>query len=200
MDTERLLDFSADEPPPGAHPWLPGFGPGTDLTIAEPDPRWARLGAELVARIRAALGEIALDVEHLGSTSVPDLPAKPIIDLVITVPDPDDEDSYVPGLVHLGLVHAVREPWWFGHRLFRGTDPVANVHVFGPDCPEVERMRILRDWLRSHPVDRARYATAKRAAAAGGGHVMDYNARKQQVLREILTAAVTQSAGSPRPE
>lgn len=195
VDTERLLDFSASEPPPGADPWLPGFGPGADLTIAEPDPAWPRIGADLVARIREALGDAALDVQHLGSTSVPDLPAKPIIDIVVTAADPDDEAAYVPLLVAIGLVHVAREPWWFGHRLLRCADPTANVHVFEPDCPEVERMRIFRDWLRAHPDDRERYAAAKRAAAAGGGHVMDYNTRKQQVLREILTEAVTRSAG-----
>lgn len=197
MDAERLLDFSASEAPPGADPWLPGFGPGTDLTIADPDPAWARRGADLASEISVVLGAVALDVEHLGSTSVPDLPAKPILDLVVTVADPDDEASYVPALEVLGLVHVVREPWWYGHRLLRNADPRANVHVFGPDCSETERMRLFRDWLRTHPEDRDRYARSKRAAATGGGHVMDYNSRKQDVLREILTRAVRHSAQRP---
>jgi GrpB-like predicted nucleotidyltransferase (UPF0157 family) len=105
-------------------------------------------------------------VHHVGSTSVPGLPAKPIIDVDLVVADPGDEPSYIPDLVAAGLVHAVREPWWHGHRLLKGDQPQAFVHVFGPDCPEVVRHLMFRDWLVEHAEDRERYAEAKRAAAA----------------------------------
>ena len=191
MDRDRLLEFDDDAPPPGASPWVPGFGPGRDLTIVEHDPGWAAQYADLERRVRRALGAVALRVEHVGSTSVPGLPAKPIIDVDVTVPDPDDEDAYVPALEAAGFVLAVREPWWQGHRMFRHDEPRANVHVFGPEAAEPYRHRIFRDRLREHPQDRERYAAAKRAAAAGGGHVMEYNARKQEVLREIVVRAIT---------
>ncbi|MFO6451898.1 GrpB family protein [Aeromicrobium sp. LTX1] len=77
--------------------------------------------------------------------------------------------------------------------MLRSADPRANVHVFGPEATEPVRHRVFRDWLRTHPDDRDRYAAAKRAAAAGGGHVMEYNARKQAVLREILVRAIEAS-------
>lgn len=193
MDRERLLDFSEAPVPAGASPWVEGFEPGTDLTIAEADPRWVTDFEALRALIVGALGP-SVRVEHVGSTSVPGLPAKPIVDVDVIVPDPDDEPAYVPALEAVGLVLAVREPWWQGHRLLRCAEPRANVHVFGPEAPEPVRHRIFRDWLRTYPDDRDRYAAAKRAAAAGGGHVMEYNARKQDVLREILVRAIDSSA------
>ena len=108
------------------------------------------------------------------------------------------EDSYVPALVALGLVHTVREPWWHGHRALRGQDPRCNVHVFGPTSPEVVRHRLFRDWLRAHGEDRALYAAAKREASAAtyaeGGHVMDYNARKVEVVHAIYDR-IFRSAG-----
>lgn len=192
MDRDRLLEFEDVAVPEGESPWVEGFGPGLDLTIAAHDPRWADDYAELAGLVRQALGE-GVDVEHVGSTSVPGLPAKPIIDVVVRMPDSEDEASYVPALEQAGFVLAVREPWWQGHRLFRHGEPRANVHVFGPEAAEPERMRIFRDWLRMHPGDRERYADAKRAAAAQGGHVMEYNARKQDLLREILVRAITQA-------
>ena len=81
--------------------------------------------------------------------------------------------------------------------MLRCAEPRANVHVFGPGATELPRQRICRDRLRGHPEDRRRYAEAKRAAAAAGGHGMEYNARKQQVLREILVRAIEASAPWP---
>ena len=190
MDRDRLLDFHEEPVPAGASPWLEGFGPSRDLTIVEPDPRWPQDFEALRVIIAGALGASAVRVDHVGSTSVPGLPAKPIVDVDVVVPDPDDEKGYVPALEAAGLVLAVREPWWQGHRLFRYAAPRANVHVFGPEAAEPVRHRIFRDWLRTHPDDRDLYADAKRAAAVAGGHVMEYNARKQAVLREILVQAI----------
>ena len=132
----------------------------------------------------------ALAIEHVGSTSVPGLAAKPIIDIDVTVADPRDESRYVPPLEAAGFRLRVREPNWHEHRLFVADDPRANVHVFGPDSPELVRHRMLRDWLIEHPDDRDRYAAAKRESAvasnAGGEAVMAYNQRKEPVVREIL--------------
>jgi GrpB-like predicted nucleotidyltransferase (UPF0157 family) len=195
---EEITDFTSISTPAGADPWVQGKGPSTDISIAEPDPAWPSNFERLASSIRQALGDVALSVEHVGSTSVPDLPAKPIIDIDITVRDPDDEDSYIPALLVLGLVHTVREPWWHGHRALRGPDPRCNIHVFAPTSPEVVRHRLFRDWLKDHPEDRAVYAAAKREASAvtnaEGGHVMDYNARKEEVVHAIYDR-IFRSAG-----
>ncbi|MBP2336794.1 GrpB-like predicted nucleotidyltransferase (UPF0157 family) [Saccharothrix coeruleofusca] len=170
---------------PSESPWVNGPpGPET-VTIVPYDPEWPRRYRALSARIRAALGEAALDVEHIGSTSVEGLAAKDVIDIDLTVADPRDERSYVPALERLGYFLVIREPSFHQHRCLRLAEPRVNLHVFGPDCPEAIRHRMFRDWLRAHPDDRARYERAKRAAVPGGGSVMDYNARKQQVVREI---------------
>lgn len=91
----------------------------------------------------------------------------------------------MPPLERLGYVLTIREPSFHQHRCLALPHPRANLHVFGPDCPETIRLRMFRDWLRSHPEDRDRYEEAKLHAVPGGGHVMDYNRRKQDVLRDI---------------
>lgn len=159
--------------------------PQEPVVVAEPDPGWADRYAALAAEIRAVLGDRALDLEHVGSTSVPGLAAKDVIDIDLTVADPADEDGYVTALELLGYVLTIREPSWHEHRALRRATPRVNLHVFGPDCPEVIRHRMFRDWLRTHPDDLDRYAEAKRAAIPGGGTVMDYNRRKEAVIREI---------------
>jgi GrpB-like predicted nucleotidyltransferase (UPF0157 family) len=147
----------------------------------------------LAKEITEALGGSALAVEHVGSTSVPDLTAKPVIDIDLTVASSHDEQAYVPALERCGFVLVVREPWWYEHRLLRRTDPACTLHVFSPDCAEAARHLIFRDWLRAHPVDRSLYAAAKVSAAehtrAVGGHTMDYNARKESAVREIYDRA-----------
>lgn len=165
------------------------------IRIVDPDPTWPQQFQHIRARIQAALGDTALAIAHTGSTSVPDLPAKPIIDIDLTVQDIHDEASYVGPLESIGFTFLLREPKWHEHRFFgRGRDPVpVNLHVFGPDCPEVERHRIFREWLVLHPEARARYAEVKRVSAAqsreAGESTIGYNARKQKVLRDILDEA-----------
>ena len=174
----------------GAHPT------GYVVRIEEPDPTWPQRYAELEGQITAALGERLLAVQHIGSTSVPGLPAKPIIDIDVAVADPVDEAAYVPALESIGLVHWLTEPGWHEHRLFKMLgEPRVHVHVFGPDCPELVRHRMFRDWLVDHPEDRERYAEAKRSAldrvgSTGADHGelgfgMRYNLVKQPVVHEI---------------
>jgi GrpB-like predicted nucleotidyltransferase (UPF0157 family) len=163
--------------------------PATGIEVADPDPAWPQHYDDLAARIRGALGGRVLHVEHVGSTSVPMLPAKPIIDIDLTVADPDCEQDYVPALEAIGFRLAIREPWWYGHRVLRADEPASNLHVFGFDSPELVKHRIFRDWLRGNPDERDRYAAVKCQAAseanAAGEDVMQYNARKQLVIREI---------------
>jgi GrpB-like predicted nucleotidyltransferase (UPF0157 family) len=177
------------DPDPDEDPWVLGPPQPETVSIVAYDPQWPRQFETLAAEIRDALGAAALDIDHVGSTSVGGLAAKNIIDIDLTVADPRDEDAYVPALAGLGYVLTVREPSWHEHRCLRLANPRANLHVFGPDCPETIRHRMFRDWLRTHPEDRQRYEDAKVAAIPGGGNVMDYNQRKQQVIREIYDRA-----------
>lgn len=170
---------------PDEDPWVLGPPKPTVVEIKPYDPEWPARFAALADDIRAALGATALDVEHVGSTSVPGLAAKDIVDIDLTVPDSADEPSYVPALEAIGYVLTIREPSWHQHRCLTLPTPRVNLHVFGPDCPETIRHRMFRDWLRTHPDDRDTYEQAKRDAVPGGGHVMDYNRRKQDVVRAI---------------
>ena len=188
-----IVSFDSEPPPPGANAWLLG-GPTTGvIEIAEPDPAWPQQYQDLASRIRGVLGWRALQLEHVGSTSVPGLPAKPIIDIDLTVADPGREQDYVPALEAIGFRLVIREYWWYGHRALRADGPACNLHVFGFDSPELVKHRIFRDWLRGNPDDRDRYAAAKRQAAsaanASGEHVMQYNARKEQVIMDIYHRA-----------
>jgi GrpB-like predicted nucleotidyltransferase (UPF0157 family) len=160
------------------------------IVIADYDPSWPAQYAREEARIRAALGDVALAVEHVGSTSVPGLPAKPILDIDLIVPDSTDEAAYVPALEAAGYVLRIREPDWYEHRMFKGADPNVNLHVFGPDCEEHERHLRFRDRLRAHPADRDRYAATKRELAARDWpNVGHYSEAKSEVILEILRAA-----------
>jgi GrpB-like predicted nucleotidyltransferase (UPF0157 family) len=181
-----------DDEPPGADPWVDGrAGQPYEIQVVEYDDRWPADFASIDGRIRGALGDRVLELHHVGSTSVPGLPAKPVIDVDLVVADSGDEAAYIPDLVAAGFVHTVREPWWHEHRLVKYADPVAHVHIFGPDCPEVVRHLMFHDWLIEHPDDRDRYTEAKRVAAAemnarpGGGTGMDYNRHKEPVVRDI---------------
>ena len=179
-----------DDVDPAGVEWVGDRPVASPIAVVEPDPSWPARFDELAARIRRALGHRVLELDHIGSTSVADLPAKPIIDIDLTVADPGDETAYVPALRREGFALLIREPGWHGHRLLVAAAPPANLHVWGPDAPEPIRHRLFRDRLRDHPDDRSRYADAKRTAAAAvnaaGGDVMAYNLRKQPVVRDIL--------------
>jgi len=189
----EIVSFDDSPPPPGADPWVPGAAPAVGIEVTDPDPAWSRQYGHLAEKIQQVLGWRLLQLEHVGSTSVAGLAAKPVIDIDLTVADPDREQDYVPALEQIGFRLVIREPWWYGHRALRAEEPRCNLHVFGFDSPELVRHRIFRDWLRGNPGERELYAAAKRQAAsaanAGGEHVMQYNARKQQVIREICYRA-----------
>jgi GrpB-like predicted nucleotidyltransferase (UPF0157 family)/predicted enzyme related to lactoylglutathione lyase len=159
--------------------------------LAEADPAWITTGAHLVDRIRSVLGDVALRVEHVGSTSVPGLPAKPVIDVVLAVPDADDEAAYVRPLEAVGYVLHIREPEWHRHRLLKLADPSVNLHVFPAGSPEVARMIAFRDHLRRDATDRARYLAAKRdLATRTWAFVQDYADAKTDVVADILSRAL----------
>jgi GrpB-like predicted nucleotidyltransferase (UPF0157 family) len=160
------------------------------IHLADYDPAWVRLFEREAERIRAALGSAALGVEHAGSTSVPGLAAKPIIDIVLVVADTTDEPAYVPAMEAAGYVLRVREPDWFEHRLFKGPDTTVNVHVFSAGCVEVERMLAFRDHLRADDADRELYEQTKRELAGRRWkYVQHYANAKSDVVAEIMARA-----------
>jgi GrpB-like predicted nucleotidyltransferase (UPF0157 family) len=167
------------------------------IQLCEHDAAWPAAYRKEAARIRRALGARARRLEHVGSTSVPGLAAKPIIDIVLEVSDPSDEPAYVPDLQDAGYVLRIREAEWFEHRMLRGTSPAVNLHVFGAGCPETQRMVRFRDWLRGHPPDRARYDSAKRELAAQGWtYMQQYADAKTSVIAAILERAGAASGES----
>jgi GrpB-like predicted nucleotidyltransferase (UPF0157 family) len=161
------------------------------VLLAEYDTEWPRLFEREATRIRGALGPRAVVIEHAGSTAVPGLAAKPIIDIVLVVEDSADESSYVPPLETAGYVLRVREPDWFEHRVFKGPDTNVNLHVFSRGCIEVDRMLAFRDHLRTSQEDRQRYEAAKRELAARRWkYVQHYADAKTAVVTEIMARAM----------
>ena len=171
QDASRLVR----EPP---HGWRP-------IVIEDYDPAWAGRYDAVAAAIAGALGDQVLALQHVGSTSVPGLAAKAIVDVDLTVADTEDEPRYIPALEKIGYVLVLREPWWHGHRMLVDAEEDVHLHVWPQGSPEVVRHRLLRDWLRTHPGDRELYASAKRRLAreAAGG---DYTMAKSDVIDAIF--------------
>jgi GrpB-like predicted nucleotidyltransferase (UPF0157 family) len=161
------------------------------IELVEYDPEWPRRFEREALRIWGALGAKALQLEHVGSTSVPGLAAKPIIDMVLVVADTRDEAAYVPPLEAAGYVLRIREPDWYEHRSFKGPDTNINLHTFSEGCEEVDRMLAFRDWLRTHDEDRDLYLGSKRELATRRWkHVQNYADAKSTVVQEILARAL----------
>ena len=168
------------------------------IVLAEYDPTWPLLFAREAERIRAVLGDTAVRIEHVGSTSVPGLAAKPIIDILLAVPDSADEPAYVPALEAAGYVLRIREPDWFEHRLFKGPDTDINLHVFTVGATEVDQMLLFRDWLRVSDADRDAYLQVKRdLGKRTWRHVQHYADAKTTIVRQIMdrATAASQAAG-----
>ena len=160
------------------------------IELVEYDTAWPVRFEREAKRIRGALGVRALLVEHVGSTSVPGLAAKPIVDIVLAVQDSSDEDAYVPALEAAGYVLRIREPDWFEHRVFKGPDTEVNLHVFSAGCEEIGRMLAFRDHLRANDDDRELYERTKRELASREwAFVQDYADAKTAVVREIVARA-----------
>jgi GrpB-like predicted nucleotidyltransferase (UPF0157 family) len=169
------------------------------IVLAEPDAGWPDLYAREEARIRAALGDRVVRIAHTGSTSVPGLKAKPIVDITLLVTDVTDEDAYAADLEAAGYVLRIREnePDWYDHRVFKGPDTNVNLHVFSDGCVEWDRMVGFRDWLRTHDDDRALYERTKRdLVAREWQYVQNYADAKSTVVEAIMARA---RLPGPRP-
>jgi GrpB-like predicted nucleotidyltransferase (UPF0157 family) len=160
------------------------------IYLAPYDPAWPSLFIQLKEQIQAALGDTVLMLEHVGSTSVPGLSAKPIIDMVMAVADSSDETSYVKPLEDKGYTLRIREPDWYEHRELKSPKIAGNLHVFSAGCKEIGQMVLFRDWLRDHADARSLYeATKRELAARTWKYTQNYADAKSEVVQEILARA-----------
>jgi GrpB-like predicted nucleotidyltransferase (UPF0157 family) len=160
------------------------------ILIVDYDPLWPHRFELEAERIHSRLGGNALRIEHVGSTAVPGLPAKPIIDIVLVVERSAEESEYAPALEGAGYRLHVREPGWHEHRMFKVQEWDVNLHVFSTGCVEIDRMLAFRDWLRSDASDRDLYARTKRELARQGWkYTQNYADAKTAVIEEIMARA-----------
>ena len=166
------------------------------IVIEDYDPAWVDRFAAARSLLSEVLGGLIVNVEHVGSTSVPGLAAKPIIDIDLVIEETADEGRYVTPLERLGYRLVLREPWWYGHRMLVSPEEDVNLHVWPRGAPEPVRHRLFRDWLRSHPEDRDLYATAKRRLARDtADQPGDYSLAKNDVIDDIY-ARIFAGAGA----
>ena len=160
------------------------------IQIVDYDPEWPRLYEREAERVQSTLGDRVLLIEHVGSTSVPGLAAKPKIDMLLVVANSEDESAYVPALEAAAYLLTIREPDWYEHRMFKGPDTDINLHVFSSGCREINRMLLFRDWLRSNESDRRLYERTKRELASNNWKYMqNYADAKTAIVEKILARA-----------
>jgi GrpB-like predicted nucleotidyltransferase (UPF0157 family) len=190
-----------DRVPPLEPDYLVEREPARRVLLVDPDPRWPALYDAEEVRIRDAVAPELVELHHVGSTSVPGLAAKPVIDILLLVRDSSEEETYAPGLQRSGYTFVLREPHWQEHRLFKrglphfrsadvrvGGVSKVNLHVFTAGAEEGRRMLAFRDRLRADIGDRRIYeATKRRLAAQEWGFVQEYADAKGAVVSEIMT-------------
>lgn len=160
------------------------------IAVVPYDPAWPGQYGRQAARIQAALGDRIVSLEHIGSTAVPGLPAKPIIDIQLLVEDSGDEPAYAGLLEAAGFTLRIREPEWEEHRVFKDSNPDTNLHVFSRGSRQAARHLAFRDRLLASDADRDRYAAVKQELATRSWtYVQEYADAKNEVIDDILTAA-----------
>ena len=161
-----------------------------EIKIVDYDPDWPQKFETHANIIAEALGGSALRVEHIGSTSVPGLAAKPIIDILVVVRDSADESAYRAQLEAAGYVLRVREPEWNEHRMFRTPEQDVHIHIYSAGCLEIQRSLRFRERLRRNIDDRRRYEKTKRELAAKEWPDMNaYADAKTEVIESICSIA-----------
>jgi len=165
------------------------------IVVVDYDPRWPERFQEQAAILSQALGSKALAIEHMGSTSVPGLAAKPIIDVDLIVEDSSNEAAYLPQLLAAGYVLRVREPNWHEHRMIRTPELDVHIHIFSPGCVEVARHLAFRNHLRTHAEDRLLYEALKRNLAKEDWPDMNaYAQAKSELIEEIIARAMRENS------
>ena len=162
------------------------------VVLAEPDPAWPGRFASIRERLLRAIGAAAVRVDHVGSTAIPGVSAKPVIDVQVSVVDVEDEAAYAPAIVSLGWPLRAREAG-LGHRFFRdpsGTPRRVHIHVCQAGG-EWERQHLLfRDYLRAHPERARAYDALKRALVDRYADArLAYTEAKGPFIEETLESA-----------
>lgn len=154
------------------------------------DENWSILFEREKQRISTILKDKALMIEHIGSTSVPGLIAKPIIDILLVVEDAGKEEDYVDDLVAHGYILRIKEPDFENHHMFLGPDTDIHLHVFSQDSKEIEKYLLFRNYLRNHQEAKEFYANTKKALAKKKWkYVQNYADAKSDVVQQIMDAA-----------
>jgi dephospho-CoA kinase len=182
--------------------------PRGPVDIVPHDPRWPDDAQRLIARIRRATGgpdgQTRARIEHIGSTAVPGLPAKDVIDLMIGVPDLATADAMRPGLEGAGFVvvegltrdtpHAALDgdATRWTKRFHASCDPgrAVNVHLREVGGPGWRLALLMRDWMRADPTARAEYAELKLALAGRGLDAGDYAEAKEPWIASAVPRAL----------
>ena len=168
-----------------------------NITIVDYRPEWVHEFEQHKKKIEQALGSIAIQIEHIGSTSVPDLAAKPIIDVVIAVKDASDESSYLQPLINAGYQLRVREPMFFEHRMVRTPNRDTHIHIFSEGCQEIERYLLLRQYLRDNESARKEYEALKRRFAEQSWDDMNaYAEAKTDIIERFIQLSKELHRGS----
>lgn len=171
---------------------------GGSIVVCDYDPSWPRQYEDERARIKAALGAIATTIEHVGSTAVPGLAAKPIIDVLVGVRHLQEARPIaIEAFGGLGYTYMARyEVWLPGEMLFRKGEPgpwTHHVHLMEPSSPRWEELVLMRDYLRTHPEIAAAYGSLKKAlAAVFDDDIAGFRDAKRPFLTAVLAKARTQ--------
>ncbi|MEN6410302.1 MAG: GrpB family protein [Anaerolineaceae bacterium] len=142
-----------------------------EIVVADYDPAWARAFAEEKQRIQTAIGETLTGIEHVGSTAVPGLAAKPVIDLLVGIRSLADAPRCVAPLAALGYRYIpeyeadLPERRYFQRQNAEG-EHTHHIHMVEPGSEFWRRHLLFRDYLRAHPETAVEYAALKRALAA----------------------------------
>ena len=161
-----------------------------EIKIVDYDADWPKEFETHAKTIAEVLGDAALRIEHMGSTSVPELAAKPIIDILVVVPDSAQESTYLPQLEAAGYELRVREPDWNEHRMFRTPARDVHIHTYSSGCQEIERILTFRDRLTRNVEDRNRYEQTKRKLATESWPDMNaYAKAKGEVIESVILSA-----------
>lgn len=158
------------------------------------DEKWPALFEREKERILKILKDKALMIEHIGSTSVPGLTAKPIIDILLVVEDAGKEEDYMDDLCRHGYILRVREPDFENHHMFKGPDTDIHLHVFSKGSKEIEKYLLFRNYLRLHDDARELYEnTKKELAKKTWKYVQNYADAKSEVVQKILSDAIQEN-------
>ena len=170
--------------------------------LHEHQTRWFAEFSRVRALIEAALHDEVLAMAHVGSTAVPGLVAKPVLDIDLTVPHVQEESAYIPRLEAAGFRLIFRDHLGGdAHRQLTFAAPNTNLHVWSPGAVEPRRHQFFTNFLRADDAARERYAAAKRAAARDPG-LSRYNDLKSAVVYDIYELAFLADPGhlhDPQP-